>query len=204
MFSNRLYPYPEIRLNTLQNIKLYTSSDKSVAKAFFKKFFPHPDKIRQIDQMKWLGNFLHDPNLWHLNRYSVSGAFAVGLFIMYIPIPLQMLPAALLAIAFRVNMPIAVSLVWITNPLTIAPMYYLAYKIGALILGTSLQPFGFELSLDWLFLELGHRWRPFLLGCFILGAISGLTGFISVRLLWRLHLVQRLKKRRLKREKNKL
>ncbi len=169
-------------------------------KKLFKKYLPTPEQIRQNKSFEYLGSLLHDPNLWHLNRRSVSGAFAIGLFVCYIPIPLQMVQAALLAILFRVNLPIAVSLVFITNPVTIPPMFFIAYRVGAMVMGIEIQPFHFEFSLDWLFLELGPRWRPFLLGCFLMACLSGLTGFISVRLLWRLHLLQRLKERKLLRQ----
>ncbi|HEX5055860.1 MAG TPA: DUF2062 domain-containing protein [Gammaproteobacteria bacterium] len=162
-----------------------------------KKYLPTAEQIRNEKSLQFLGQLLHDPNLWHLNRYSVCGAFGIGLFTAYMPIPFQTLPAALLAIAFRVNLPIAVMLVWISNPLTIPPMFYMAYEVGAKLTGADMSHFQFEPSLDWLFLELGARWRPFLAGCLFMGSLLGLAGFFGMHLLWRLHLIQRIKERKL-------
>lgn len=164
---------------------------------FLKKYFPTPEQIRSSESLRFLGRLLHDPNLWHLNRRSVAGAFAVGLFVCYIPVPMQMLLAAIGAIIFRVNMPISVSLVWVTNPATIPPMFYLAYVVGVRVMGVEMQPFAFEFSFDWLFMELGGRWRPFLLGCLIMASLLSLLGFFTVRLLWRRHLVKQLQERKL-------
>lgn len=164
---------------------------------FLKKYFPTPEQIRSSESLRFLGTLLHDPNLWHLNRRSVAGAFAVGLFVCYIPIPMQMLMAAILAIVFRVNMPISASLVWVTNPVTIPPMFYMAYAVGAWVMDVKVQSFAFEFSFDWLFLELGSRWRPFLLGCLIMASLLSLLGFLLVRLFWRLHLVNQIKERKL-------
>ncbi|HEY3487083.1 MAG TPA: DUF2062 domain-containing protein [Gammaproteobacteria bacterium] len=162
-----------------------------------KKYLPTPEQVRNEKSLQFLGELLHDPNIWHLNRYSVCGACAIGLFMAYMPIPLQMLPAALLSILFRVNLPITAMLVWVSNPLTIAPMFYLAYIVGTHLTGAPVQHFYFEPSLDWLFMELGSRWRPFLLGCLFMGSMLGLTGFFAMQLLWRLHLLQRIKERKL-------
>ncbi len=164
---------------------------------------PDRDKIRDHKHLKCFGTLLHDPNLWHLNRRSVSGAFALGLFCAFIPIPLQMLLAAALAIVLRVNLPISVSLVWITNPITIPPMYYFAYKVGAWVLSEPTHEFVFELSAEWLMGELGAIWQPFLLGCLILGSLSALTGFVAIRLFWRFHIVQYIKKRKIRRKQMK-
>ena len=103
-------------------------------KHFLKQIAPDRAKIREHRHLRVFGKLLHDPNLWHLNRRSVSGAFAVGMFVMYLPPLGQMLIAAAGAIAFRVNLPISVTLVWITNPVTIPPMYYFAYLVGSWIL----------------------------------------------------------------------
>jgi hypothetical protein len=166
-------------------------------KKFFKKYIPTPEQIRSMESLRFLGTLIHDPNLWHLNRRSVAGAFAIGLFTCFIPLPGQMVVAALMAIIFRVNLPIAVALVWVSNPVTMPPMFYLAYEVGAKVMGVKLQHFSFEFSLDWLFLELGSRWRPFLLGCLIMASLSSLAGFITIRVLWRMHLLQRIKARKI-------
>ncbi len=141
-------------------------------KKFIRKYLPDPHKVREHKHLQIFGTLLHDPNLWHLNRKSVSVACAVGLFCMWVPIPLQMILAAAIAILVRANLPISVALVWITNPLTMGPMFYLAYKVGALILSVPPHGFHIELSLDWLMTEMVLIWKPFLLGCFLFSCIK--------------------------------
>ncbi len=155
-----------------------------------KRFLPDPHKIRDNKYLKLFGDLLHSPNLWHLNKRSVSGAFSVGLFSAFIPLPMQMLIAAAGAIVFRVNLPIASGLVWITNPVTIPPVFYFAYKIGATILGVPIQSTHFHLSLEWMESELIAVWQPFLLGCFISATVSAVAGNVLARLLWRLMVVR--------------
>lgn len=141
------------------------------------------------------GSFLHSPNLWHLNRRSVAGAFANGLFMAFIPVPFQMVLAAAGAILFRVNLPISVALVWITNPLTMPPMFYGAYRVGNWLMGRQGGAFHFELSFDWLMTGFGHIWQPFLLGCLVCGAIASLSGYLAIRLYWRHHVIKEWRKR---------
>lgn len=158
-------------------------------KKFIKRFMPDPDKIRNHKHLRIFGKLLHDPNLLHLNRRSASGAFAVGLFFMWIPVPFQMLLAAAGAIYFRVNLIIAVPLVWITNPLTMPPMFYFAYLVGTWVLRTPAEKFEFELSMEWLGNSLAAYGPAFLLGCLIMAVVSSALGYISIRLLWRWHVV---------------
>lgn len=165
-------------------------------KKFIRRFIPDHHTIRDHKHLRFLGTLLHDPNILHLNRRSVSGAFGVGLFMAFIPVPLQMIFAAIGAIFFRVNLPISIALVWITNPLTLAPVYFLAYKIGTLILQSPVQELHFELTSEWLMKELGVIWQPFLLGCFVISTVSAIVGFFAVRGLWRLHVIRHLQQRR--------
>ncbi|MCW8917589.1 MAG: DUF2062 domain-containing protein [Gammaproteobacteria bacterium] len=169
-------------------------------KKFLRRLMPDHRTIREHRHLRFLGTLLHDPNLWHLNRRSASGAFAVGLFTAWIPIPFQMLVAAIGAILFRVNLPLSAALVWITNPLTMPPMFYFAYLVGGWVLGgVSVDHIAFEPSVRWLTTELVLIWQPFLLGCLILGTTSAAAGYLAIRGLWRLHLVNYYRRRKQRR-----
>lgn len=169
-------------------------------KKFIRRFMPHPDKVRNHKHLRIFGKLLHDPNLLHLNRRSVSGAFAVGFFFMWIPVPFQMLLAAAAAIIFRVNIVISVPLVWISNPLTMPPMFYFAYRLGAWILDRPPGNFRFELSLEWLGNSLSTYGVAFILGCIVMATMSAAVGYISIRLLWRWHVIAQWKKKRTRRK----
>ncbi len=167
-------------------------------KQFIKRFTPDKDKIRRHRHLQMFGNLLHDPNLWHLNRRSVSGAFAVGLFWAMIPMPFQMVAAAATAIPARVNLAISIALVWITNPLTMPPIFYVNYLLGTLLLGKPEQSSHFEMTLEWFKQSMGQVWEPLYLGSVVLGLVLALTGYLSIRGLWRLHIIRHLKQRRLR------
>lgn len=170
-----------------------------MARKFIKRIIPDPNWIKQQHSLRFLGSWIHDPNIWHLTRYSVAKATFIGLFVAFIPFPTQMLIAALLAVMFRANMAICVALVWLTNPVTMAPVFYVAYKVGAAVLGTSANHFHFELSWEWVTGGLANIWEPFLLGCLLCGLFSGLLGSSLVRWLWRWHTMHRWQERSRKR-----
>ncbi len=163
-----------------------------------KRYLPDPSYIRKQKPLRIFGGLLHDPNLWHLNRRSVSGAFAVGLFTAFVPIPFQMLLAAALAIPLRVNLLISVVMVWISNPFTIPILFYTAYKLGQLVIGGQADEFYFEPTIEWLTTELSAVWQPFLLGCFLAGCGAATLGYTGVRLAWRYRVLQTWKQRRVK------
>ena len=157
---------------------------------------PHP---RHITDNKWiskLGPLVHDPSIWHINRRSISGAIALGLFCAFIPVPFQMLIAAVGAILLRVNILISVPMVWVSNPVTMPPLFYFCYRVGLWVLNSPDKGFDFELSFRWLGNELLYIWQPFLLGCFLVGSISALLGYAAIRLLWRYQVAKNIKIRK--------
>lgn len=153
---------------------------------FIKRFLPDPTKIQQSKSLGVLAKHLGEPSLWVLTRASVANAFSIGLFVAFIPMPLQMLVAAALAILFRANLPISVGLVWITNPLTMPAIFYACYKLGSLFIGSPSAEVISESTLEWIMLNLNQVWPPFLLGCFLAGSFFAVAGNIGIRLLWRL------------------
>lgn len=164
-------------------------------KNYLKKFSPNREKLQEYKILKIFGNFIHNPYLWHFNRSSVSKAFTVGLFVAWIPVPFQMALAALGAIIFNANLPLSVALVWLTNPITMPPLFLLAYIVGAKVLHIPIKAFHFELSMDFLTSLMGDILEPFLLGCLIFGILSAILGNIIIRLLWRYMVARSWQKR---------
>lgn len=164
----------------------------------FRRYLPDPAKIREIKSLRFLGERIYSPNLWYLNRHSVSRAFAVGLWAMYTPpLPWQQVLAAVGAIYFGANLPIAVALVWITNPLTWLPMYYFAYEVGAIALGSA--TFSFEQFSEFFSIEKAMTLgAPLLVGCLILMHLGALIGYFGVQWLWIRNVRESLTMRRLR------
>ena len=147
------------------------------------------------------GQPLLDPDLWHLSRNSVALAVSIGLFMAWVPVPFQMVLAAGAAILVRCNLPVSVAMVWVSNPVTMAPLFVAAHKLGGWMLDRPPGDFQIELSFRWLFEELGKVWEPLLLGCFVLGLASAILGQIMIRLIWRAHVIVSWRDRRIRRQR---
>lgn len=165
---------------------------------FIRRLLPDRDSIRNQRFLAWFGDWLNPPNLWALNRDSVAGGFAIGLAAGLVPGPLQMLAAALVAIPLRKNLPVALVTTLYTNPLTIGPLYVLAYGYGRVLLGAGansarIEPFAWNWS-DWLgSAEALLRWtlalgKPLALGLVALALTLAALGYFAVQLGWRLYI----------------
>ena len=179
-------------------------------KKYFRKFLPSHEAVKQNRWIKPFGTWLHHPNLWHLHRRAVAGGVAVGMFCGLIPGPFQMIGAALLAVLFRVNLPVAMFTTLYTNPLTIVPLYVVAYELGALVTGQhgglSAAHFALpEMSWDNWYTVLSE-WvislgKPFALGLPLLAVGLAITGYFVVRVLWHMVVVWEWRRRAERRRK---
>ena len=161
-----------------------------------RKLIPSRQKLREFSALRPVAHLLNHPELWHLNRRGVSGAAFVGLFSAFIPVPSQMLLAAIIAIYVRVNLPISVALVWITNPITIPPMIYGSYRVGAWVLGIDVAELQVELSLDWVLANFVAMGKPLFVGSVICGLVAGSIGFTASHFIWRNRVMRQWRKRR--------
>ena len=162
----------------------------------FKRYMPDPASIREHKSLRFLGSLLHDPNLWHLNRHSVARAMAVGLFAAFFPIPLQMLLAAALAITVRGNIPIAVSLVWLTNPITMPAVFFCTYQTGAWLMDVPARTLPDELTWEWITTQLSTLWQPFLLGSVVTGLVLGALAYFMTMIYLRWWVARQRKRRK--------
>jgi len=133
----------------------------------------------------WIRSLPQDPNLLHLNRHSVSLAVFIGIFCAFIPIPIQTLMVIAMCFWLGANLPLAMVIIWMSNPLTIPPMFYLTYKLGSYILGTTLGDFSVTLSWEW-FSQLGSEiLLPLFVGSLLAGTVLASIGYFFVLFLWR-------------------
>lgn len=164
---------------------------------FLQRHLGHRESFKRSRVAGWLGTRLHDPEIWHLGRRSVAGGVGLGFFLAFIPIPIQMPIGTVLAVLTRVNLPVTLAAVWLTNPLTMAPMFYFAYKVGSWIVGVDshLGESVFEPTLDGALTAFRGIWLQLTVGCLVCGASAGALGNLAVRWLWRAHLVYRRRQR---------
>lgn len=171
-----------------------------------RRYLPDQDTITRYDITRRFTPFLKRAELWTIKRNLIAGGLAVGLFCGMIPGPLQMLAALSLAIVLRVNLPVAVMGTFFTNPLTILPLYLLAFMIGQWCIGdagASTMP-AFPVT-DWnqpgLALSAWSEWtlgfgQPLALGLLILACMLGISGYALVQVGWRLNVLHALRRRR--------
>lgn len=173
-------------------------------KRIFTRFAPHRTAIQNHRHLSLFGKLLHEPNLWHITRHSAAGGMANGLFWAFMPFPGQTVLAAAIAIYFRVNLPISLLAVWLTNPVTMYPLFFASYKLGAIILQLPPRHVHFVFSWQWFTGTLTDIWQPLLLGCFILGSLTAGAGYYAIRLLWRIAAVRKWEERkeRIRKRKN--
>jgi len=171
-----------------------------------RKLSPRRSQLTQRWFLRPFGAVIHDPSLWRLDRHGAAMALAVGFFMAWMPLPFQMVLAALTALVIRVHLPLAVAAVWISNPVTTVPMFYIAYRMGLFLLGGETGGFSLELSMEWLAAEWLRVWRPFLLGSLVMGVFTATLGYFALDLLWhwalvrKFHRIQAAGRRRVSRE----
>lgn len=123
------------------------------------------------------------PEFLAANRKMISRGVLLGLLIAPIPMPMQMAAVLLFMPFFRFNVPIALAMCWVTNPFTMAPMYFAEYHLGAFILGIETK--NVELTLEWFSTHLDEIFVPLFTGAAILSASLGSFGYWAVNHFWK-------------------
>ena len=144
-------------------------------------------KLKLISKSERLKEFLKKYKIpkeyLSTNRAMVSKAVLIGLFIAFIPMPMQMLAVITMMPFFKFNVPIAISMCWLSNPFTMPPMYYMEYLTGSFILGNEIAPV--EMTLDWFSENLDNIFIPLYFGTLLYSIFGSLSGYWLVNHFWR-------------------
>lgn len=153
-----------------------------------KRLLPDRERLLGNRWLRWLGPLLHHPQLWHWSRRGVSLGVAIGVFFGLL-IPVAQIPvSAAVAVALRANLPAAAASTLVTNPVTFAPIYYGAYKLGAWVTGENAEaiapsviPANTEAGL-WARIE--NLGLPLFVGLVITATFFGLASYTLISLGW--------------------
>jgi len=157
-----------------------------------KRQFLKSRKIKEHHILGYFGDLFDRRKLWHVTRHSVARAAAVGIFSAYLPVPFEIVIAALLAFVWRANLPISVILIWISNPFTWAVLWGPPYFLGAAILG-DMHDIAPVMTSEWM----EAHYSALLLGCIIVGLAMATAAYFTVLVLWRLDVVRHWEQRRI-------
>jgi len=97
---------------------------------------PRRTNLHKYPIIKYFSNYARkNAEIWSFKRPNVTRAIYLGWIIALIPMyGLQMIFAFILSLFFRANCFVAIAMQWITNPLTIPPILYVQYKVGAFVM----------------------------------------------------------------------
>ncbi|MDB6004704.1 MAG: hypothetical protein JWR15_1691 [Prosthecobacter sp.] len=154
------------------------------------RFLKHPRKLRQRPAMRWFARHFLDKRVWKPTQHTFSGGVAVGTFITLQLLPIQMPAATILSAIFRVNIPIAIALCWLSNPFTLVFIAWLEYVIGKWFLAfyttVPATPFPKHLpdSMVDAWIVLKEHAPVVLVGGIILGALAAPVSYLASWFTW--------------------
>ncbi len=160
-----------------------------------KQQFLKSRKLKEHRILGFFGKAIDRRQLWHVTRHSVAKAVAIGIFSAYLPVPFEMIVAAVLAFILRANLPISVLLIWISNPFTWALLWGPPYILGAALLGEADEPMQLMTRL-WI----EQHYSALFLGCFLAGIAMAIAAYFTVHILWRMDVVRDWEQRRAERK----
>jgi len=152
-------------------------------------------KIKKLSNHHKVQDFLIKYNISQVylskSREMVSKAVLIGLFIAFIPMPMQMLVVVLAMKFYKFNLPVAILLCWITNPFTMPFIYYVEYIIGSFLLNIEIG--NIQMSLEWFNENYKDIFIPLYFGAFVVSSFVSVSLYFLVNFLW-IHLVKKNKK----------
>jgi uncharacterized protein len=161
-----------------------------------------PRMLAEFDRpaLAWLKSWLDQHDVFSFTREPLAKGIAFGLFCSLIPGPLQIIAAAILCVYFRGNVLAAATGTLLSNPLTIVPLYVVAFKIGAFLLPGShvLPPWRGENGSDAFFTALinwiqAMGW-PLVVGLPTLAFAIAITGYALTQIAWLTPVIRRAKR----------
>ncbi len=150
--------------------------------------------------LRWFAAVFSQAQCWTFHRASVTRAFALGLFIAFIPpappLPVHLLLCSIFGVMLRLNLPVLFATVFVSNPVTWLPQVLGSVWVGAKLMGLDFMPFVQQIAHQHMGDALHQLWSPLLLGSLVLGCVAASLGYVLAQALWRARVIYHLRRRR--------
>ncbi|MGA9025617.1 MAG: DUF2062 domain-containing protein [Steroidobacteraceae bacterium] len=167
---------------------------------WLKRITPPRDALEKHWFLRHFAAMVLDPGCWKFHRNNVTRAFALGLFIAFIPptplLPLHMMICTVLGVSLRLNLPVLFTTVFVSNPFTWVPQVLGSIWVGAKLMGMDIVPLVHQMRHQDIRADLHQLWPPLLLGALVLGLIAAASGYVFAQCLWRARVAYHLRCRR--------
>lgn len=164
-----------------------------------RRFIPTREQIVGNRWLRWLGPSVLHPRLWTFSRRGVAVGVSLGIFFGLL-VPVAQIPLAVsAAVVLRANVAVAMGSTLVTNPFTFAPIYVLAHRLGARLLGTeenkkaqsaldraSAAENDNEKTRSKLRDRVMGVGKPLILGLGIIAVVAGFLTYATIMIAWRL------------------
>ena len=147
------------------------------------RYLRHP-RIRKRPWLNALIKPIFDRDLWTPCRYSVASGLSIGLFCGMLPIPFQMVLAALASMRARVNIPVAMAACWISNPLTQVPIILFQERFGDWVREKTSLSMPKFLNAEVTFFDNTLNLSSYIVGFLLVGTILSILAYPLVYGLW--------------------
>ncbi len=117
------------------------------------------------------------------NRRSMTRGIAIGWFWGSIPMPMQMAGVMAATPFAKFNVPIAIAVVWLSNPITYPALFYGEYLIGNVLLGHESID-GVQLTLHWFHAHWGQIATSLYVGAFFVATVVNAAVYVLINRLW--------------------
>jgi uncharacterized protein (DUF2062 family) len=146
------------------------------------RLIPRKKQLKSSWLYRKFGDKILCPDYWQMKKLPIAKGFAIGGFFAMMPMPWQMIPAGVMAIVLRSNIPLALLACWFTNPITHPFVIVFQLWLGETILHspTSLQ----ILRSDGVWAVVTHAPVPILTGAFICAVVWSSISFFLARFLY--------------------
>ncbi len=172
--------------------------------AWCRRNLPTRESMERNRMLRPVAHRVLAPELWRFTRRSVPRGVALGMVAGFLFPVAQIAIAAVFALPFRANVPVAALTTFITNPLTTPILWIMAYQIGAWLLRTDVpiltQPAAEAATgwLQWATQALHWLWDKgpaFGVGLIVMTAGASIVGYALSALGWRLWIARKWRHR---------